>query len=223
MVSRERIISTIRSEKIVSILRGIPNDKLIRTIEAIHKGGISCVEITLNHSTQESYRETLDAIALARKHFGNDCMLGAGTVVNEDDVIAANNAGARFIVSPNTDERSIRKTRELMMVSLPGAYTPSEICNAYAWGADFVKVFPLEKSTAASYMTALNGPLAYIPKIAVAGVSLENLEEVMKAGAVGIGIGKNIAGAFVKDYNTDADFEKITENAAKYISVLKNF
>lgn len=220
MLSREIIAGTIKKEKIVSILRGVPRDKLIKTIEAIHKGGVSSVEITLNHTSNESYAESLACISMAREYFGDSCILGAGTVISEDDVINASNAGACFIVSPNTDERAIKKTRELNMVSLPGAYTPSEICNAYTWGADFVKVFPLNKENAVSYMTALNGPLAHIPKLAVSGVDLTNLEDVMKAGAVGVGIGKNIAGGFVKDYVSDEDFEKITSSAKQYTQIL---
>lgn len=220
---RERIIETIKKEKIVSILRGIPADKLIKTIEAIHKGGISCVEVTLNHTSPENLKASLDAISLASAHFGKDAMIGAGTVITAEDVELAAKAGAKFIVSPNTNREAIVRTRELGLVSLPGAYTPTEICNAYAYGADFVKVFPLEASTAVKYVKALKGPLAHIPLVAVSGVSVDNLEDVIKAGACGVGIGQNIAGAFVKDFTSDADFEKITANAKAFRDILAKF
>ena len=219
---REKIIGIIKRDKIVSILRGVPKDKLIRTIEAIHEGGINAVEVTLNHTSQEAMSESLECILLAREHFGDSMAVGAGTVIDEDDVIRASNAGALFIVSPNTDERAIKMTRSLGMVSLPGAYTPTEICEAYRWGADFVKVFPLEKSTAAGYIRNLKGPLAHIPLIAVGGVGTDNLDDVMKAGACGVGIGKNIAGAYVKDYVGD-DFKKITASARAYTEILKKY
>ena len=220
---REKIIETIKKEKIVSILRGIPCDKIVKTIEAIHKGGVSAVEITLNHTSEKALEESLECIRTARAHFGKQALIGAGTVIDADDVVKAANAGADFIVSPNTNEQAIKKTRELGLVSLPGAYTPTEICQAYSWGADFVKVFPLDSLTCVKYIKALKGPLAHIPLVAVSGVSTDNLADVMNAGACGVGIGQNIAGAFVKDFTCDADYEKITANAKAFTDVLKNF
>ncbi len=221
-MTRESIIEAIKRDKIVSILRGVPKDKLIRTIEAIHEGGVNAVEITLDHTSESAIANSLDCITLAREHFGDEVAIGAGTVIDEDDAVRVSNAGALFVVSPNADERAIKKTRTLGMVSLPGAYTPTEICAAYRWGADFVKVFPLEKATAASYIKSLKGPLAHIPLIAVGGVSPDNLDEVMSAGACGVGIGRNIAGAFVKDYDGD-DFKKITASAKAFTDILKKY
>ncbi len=161
-------------------------------------------------------------ISMIKERFGDAVEVGAGTVLDCNDVCAAKNAGATFLISPNTDESVIKTTKKLGLVSLPGAYTPSEICNAYNWGADFVKVFPIVGNPE-EYIKAIKAPLKHIPVLAVGGVNLDNAASVFKAGACGIGISSGLVKANeVEKFETDKDFAVITERTKKYMEIIAN-
>lgn len=219
---QKSVIKKISERKMIVILRGIPDDKIIKTVGAIIKGGCNLVEITFDHTSTEALARTPAQIKAVKDHFGDEVEIGAGTVLDGNDVCAAKNAGATFMISPNTDESVIKTTKKLGLVSIPGAYTPTEICNAYNWGADFIKLFPLT-GNAAEYIKAVKAPLKHIPLLAVGGVTVENVEEFFSAGAVGFGIGSAIAkGNEVAKFETDEDFDIITERVKKFVSAIEN-
>ena len=99
------------------------------------------------------------------------------------------------------------------------AYTPSEIIEAYHFGADFIKVFPAN-SLGSQYISSIREPISNIPLLAVGGVGLENLKEFLAAGAAGVGIGGNLVD---KSYINEARFEALTENAREYVKAVKFF
>ena len=144
-------------------------------------------------------------------------MIGAGTVLTEEQVVLTAKAGGRFIISPNTDRQVIEKTKELGLISMPGAYTPSEIADAHKYGADFVKLFPVT-ALGAAYVKAVRAPLSHIPLLAVGGVDLSNLEEYAKAGVVGFGIGGNIIDKKLLDAQ---DYPAITRLAEEYVTKIQ--
>ena len=123
-------------------------------------------------------------------------------------------AGASYIISPDTDVDVIRKTRELGLVSLPGAYTPSEAKQAYNAGADFVKLFPCV-GDAPAYIKALCGPLNHIRFLAVGGVNENNAADFLKAGALGVGVGGNLVN---KDWIKAGEYDKVRDAAKKYVA-----
>ena len=139
--------------------------------------------------------------------------MGAGTVTTLEMLDAAYQAGAKFIVSPDMNPEIIAKTAELGLVSMPGAMTPTEILAAYRAGADFVKVFPAT-SLGAAYVKAVRGPFNHIPLLAVGGVNEKNVDEFIKAGAVGAGVGGNLVN---KDWIAAGEFDKITALAKEFI------
>ena len=143
--------------------------------------------------------------------------MGAGTVITEKQVELTKNAGGRFIISPDTFDAVISKTRELDMVSMPGALTPSEIQAAYRFGADFVKVFPVT-NLGTEYVKAIKAPLSHIKLLAVGGINENNMKDYFKAGVCGFGIGSNIVNKKLID---DNNFEAITELAKKYTRVIE--
>ena len=221
--ARQNIIEKIRREKMIAILRGIPEDKLIPTVRAIADGGCTLVEVTFDHTSAETLDITKRGIAALCEHFGDTVAVGAGTVLDCNDVFAAKNAGAAFLISPNTDEAVITSTRKMGLVSIPGAYTASEVCNAYKWGADFVKLFPL-CGDPVEYIRALRAPLRHIPMLAVGGVCPENLKQVMKTGVSGVGIGSGIAvGSEIEQYTAESDYTVITERVKTYRRILSEF
>lgn len=217
---QKQVIERIKERRMIVILRGLPDDKIIPTVDAIIRGGCELVEITFDHTSTEALSRTPRQIKAVKEHFGDAVEIGAGTVLDGSDVCAAKNAGATFMISPNADESVIKTTKKLGLVSIPGAYTPTEICNAYNWGADFVKLFPLS-SGSADYIKAVKAPLKHIPLLAVGGVTPDNLSDFIKAGAVGIGVGSAVVKAIeIESFESEEDFSVITDRVKKFIAAL---
>lgn len=214
MLNREEIIKDIEANKIIVILRGFTQEQLIDTVTAMSKGGVKLVEVTFDQSGKTSDQETADNIAALKKHFLGKVRIGAGTVMTEAQVEIAFNAGAEFIISPDCCEAVINKTRELGMVSIPGAFTPTEIANAHRYGADFVKLFP-NSEMKPSYLKALTAPLSHIKILAVGGVNADNMAEYFAAGAKGIGVATAIAD---KQLIQSGDFDGIIQKAKSFTS-----
>ena len=214
---REQVINSVKKEKLITIVRGVPKDKLIPLAEAMYSGGIRLLEITYSADGKISDEETAANIKMLAEHFDGRMHIGAGTVLTEKQVELTKNAGGKFIISPDTNENVIKKTRELGLVSMPGALTPSEIQAAHRFGADFVKLFPV-CSLGSEYVKAIKAPLSHIDVLAVGGVHEKNMAEYLDAGACGFGIGSNIID---KKALSEGNYEAITELAKKFVSVVK--
>ena len=137
MLNRKEIIKDIEENKIIVIMRGFSAEQLIRSVDAMEKGGIRLVEVTFDQTGAISDNMTAEYISTLKENFNGRVRIGAGTVMTEKQVELAYNAGAEFIISPDCYEAVIKKTRELGMVSIPGAFTPTEAANAHRFGADF--------------------------------------------------------------------------------------
>ena len=209
---KNNTINLIERKKIIVIVRGVEKEKLIPLAEAMYNGGIRLLEVTFDARGIIDDKETATNIAMLTKHFGGEMIIGAGTVLTEEQVELANNSGGRFIISPDTYENVIKKTKALNMVSVPGALTPSEVQAAYRYGADFVKMFPIT-NMGVEYVKAVKAPLSHIKLLAVGGITENNMQDYLKAGVCGFGIGSNIVNKNLLDNNK---FEKITELAQKY-------
>lgn len=175
--------------RIIAILRGASKEKLLGLAQAIYKGGIKNIEVTLVHQSEETVKASLEKINMLA-NCSLDINVGAGTVLTDKQVRQAYEAGAKYIISPDSKESVIKATKELGLVSIPGALTPCEIVAAYDWGADIVKVFPIN-SLGLGYFKAIKAPLAHIPMAAVGGVNAENIADYFKAGAASVGVGGN--------------------------------
>lgn len=214
---REQIIQTIEQEKLVVIVRGVAREKLIPLAEAMYAGGVRLLEITYSANGAVSDEDTAENIRMLAEHFGDRMYIGAGTVIKPEQVELTKKAGGHFIISPDTCEAVIRKTRELEMVSMPGALTATEIQTAHRAGADFVKMFPIT-SMGTSYVKAVKAPLSHIRLLAVGGVDLENIKDYLKAGVCGFGVGSNIID---KTMLAEEDYTGITALAKAYTEAVK--
>ena len=213
----DRLIQLIENEKIIVIVRGMASEKLIPLAEAMYSGGIRFLELTYSADGRVSDEKNAENIKMLSEHFENKIYIGAGTVLNERQVELTKEAGGKFIISPDTNPCVIQRTKELGMVSIPGALTPSEIQVAHRSGADFVKLFPIT-NLGADYVKAIKAPLSHIRLLAVGGVNENNLSEYLRAGVCGFGIGSNIVSKKLVDEN---NYEEITELAKKYVSAVK--
>jgi len=211
-------IKTIEENKIIVIVRGVEREKLVSLCEAMYNGGIKAVECTYDATGKISDEEISENIRLLVDNFGDIMIIGAGTVLTKKQVALTKAAGGKFIISPDTNPKIIKYTKRQGLVSIPGALTPSEIALSARTGADFVKVFPVNLF-GPDYIKTIKAPLSHIKLLAVNGITAENMNEYLSAGAVGVGIGGGIVD---KKLIAENDFEGITIAAQKYCEEAKN-
>ena len=182
-----------------------------KILTALKHSGINTAEIT--------FRTACAAEAIARiTEALPDMLVGAGTVMSPEEVMLAYNAGASYIISPNCDPEVIELTRKLGLVSIPAAFTATEIGAAIKHGADYIKLFPAYRA-GDGYVKAVKAPLADAKLLAVGGVSAENAGEWLKKGFCGVGVGSNL-------YNNKlieaGDFAALTELAKKFVMAVRS-
>ena len=211
---REEVIQKVYDKKIIAIARGLSQEHMLGLANALLAGGVEMMEVTFNQKDPDSFRDTADMIHLLNEKVGDRMLIGAGTVTTVALAELAYEAGARYIVSPNTRQDVIERTHELDMVSMPGALTPSEVFDAYTYGADFVKLFPISVLGSA-YVKALRAPLSNIPLLAVGGINEKNLKEFYDAGVVGTGVGGNLVN---KKWVMNGEFDKISQVARELVA-----
>jgi 2-dehydro-3-deoxyphosphogluconate aldolase/(4S)-4-hydroxy-2-oxoglutarate aldolase len=193
----------IRQTGIIAIIRGdFPFERLLAIAGAIAEGGVSVVEVTLNS------RGALEGIAALRRQAGDDMLIGAGTVRTLEEVNAALDAGAQFLVSPNFDPASVARSQEVGVLHLPGVFTASEAQTAYAAGCQMVKLFPAD-ALGPRYLKALRAPLNDIDFVPTGGIEAANIADFVRAGAVAFGVGSSL----VK--SADQDLADLREKAAR--------
>lgn len=217
MVDIQQVIDGIRREKMIAILRGLPEDQLLRTAEALYAGGIRFIECTFDHAREDCIEANSRMIAQLAGHFAGRMHVGAGTVLTCEEVDATIAAGGEFIISPNADAEVIRYTREKGAVSIPGALTPTEIVGAWKAGAHFVKVFPAG-DLGVSYIKSVRAPLRHIPMLAVGGITPEIIPEYLKAGVSGFGVSGPLLPKGALETGND---QAITERARLFVSAAK--
>ncbi len=180
------MFSQIRNKQLIAILRGVCPTKVLDVAAVLVEAGIHIIEVPLNSP------EPLISIAKLANAYGENIMIGAGTVLNTNSVDAVHRAGGKLIVSPNVDKAVIKRTKELAMVSAPGFATPTEGFAAIDAGADILKMFPAG-SFGASYLSAIKAVLPNNkPVYAVGGVGPAEMQDFVTAGASGFGLGSNL-------------------------------
>ncbi|KGT38414.1 2-dehydro-3-deoxyphosphogluconate aldolase [Heyndrickxia coagulans P38] len=205
-------LNTIINTKIVAIIRGADPKDVLSIVKALHEGGIRAVEIALNSPG------ALDSIKEVTSEMGTDMMVGAGTALDPESARAALLAGARFILSPTLNLETIKMTKRYGAVSIPGAYTPTEILQAFEAGADIIKVFPAS-ALGPGYFKDVHGPLSQIPLLPTGGVNLDNVRAYIEAGASGVAVASALVNT--NEEVTDSYLRSLTEKAKQYIEKAK--
>ena len=208
----------IEKEGLIVIFRGVELCKMEKTLNALYDGGVRIIEIAFNPSDSETISKTTTLIKEARRVMGDKILIGAGTVICEEYVVAAYEAGVDFIFSPDTDLDVIRLTKKLGMVSIPGALTPTECKTAFKNGADIIKLFPATINDI-DYITGITRPLSHIPFICVGGTNENTIEAFIKAGAKGVGTGISI---LKPDLIEKEDYAEITRLAKLHIDKINS-
>ena len=207
----------IEREGLIVIFRGVPLKKIENTVKALYEGGVRIIEIAFNPSDSDTVSKTCALIKEARRVMGDKLLIGAGTVICEEYVVAAYEAGVDFIFSPDTDIDVIRLTKKLGLISIPGALTPTECKTAYKNGADIIKLFPATINDI-DYITGITRPLSHIPFICVGGTNVDTIKAFIKAGAKGVGTGISI---LKPELIANDDYAEITRLAKLHIDRIK--
>lgn len=176
------ILKRLIEGKVVAVVRLDSGDQLIKVAEALKAGGITAIEFTV--PTPNS----LEMIKQASTHFGDEVIMGAGTVLDPETARAAILAGAQFIVTPALKLATIDLCHRYGKPVIPGTLTPTEILTAWEAGADMVKVFPAD-ALGPGYIKAVLAPLPQVRLVPTGGVSADNAADYIKAGAIALGVG----------------------------------
>ncbi|MGG7665138.1 bifunctional 4-hydroxy-2-oxoglutarate aldolase/2-dehydro-3-deoxy-phosphogluconate aldolase [Dyadobacter sp. BHUBP1] len=182
---------------LVGIIRNVSPEDVKRILPIYREAGLTTVEITMNTPGATD----MIRYALENEHYGLN--IGAGTVCTKDDLDAALDAGAQFIVTPVLSKKVIKSCVKKGVPVFPGAYTPTEIFQASSWGASMVKIYPAT-ALGPGYIKDVKAPMNQLKLLPTGGVSLENMEAFLKAGANGLGIGGQLFDKkLIQDKNWD--------------------
>jgi 2-dehydro-3-deoxyphosphogluconate aldolase / (4S)-4-hydroxy-2-oxoglutarate aldolase len=211
-MEKHQVLERIRSIGIIPVVRASSGDEALQAVEAIKAGGLSILEITM---TVPGAVRIIETIA---ERYGDEVLVGAGTVLDAETAQDCLRAGAQFVVSPALNLETISFCRKAECAVMPGALTPTEIVQAWAAGADFVKVFPCGAMGGASYIKSLRAPLPQIELVPTGGVSLTTAADFIEAGAVAIGVGADLVD--LKAIRA-GDSEKVTKMTRAYIEAVR--
>jgi 2-dehydro-3-deoxyphosphogluconate aldolase / (4S)-4-hydroxy-2-oxoglutarate aldolase len=202
-MSREEILQNIIDNVAVAVLRLNDGNKFEKVALALNAGGVKSIELTM------TMPHAVEILSRARKNFDGQMLLGMGSVLNEQMAMDAINAGAAYIVSPIYKKEIIDAAHRFNLPVMPGAFSPTEILEAFEYGADVVKVFPADV-LGMEFFKGIKAPMPHLKLMPTGGVSLTNAGEWIKVGACAVGIGTALLNKKAIDENR---FEVLTENA----------
>ena len=208
----------IEENKIICICRRVYGDKLLKLAHALFDGGIKMMEVTFDQIDPNCNQKTAEAISMLTREFGGSMHFGAGTVLNCEQIDVAKAAGAEYIISPNTNVDVIKYTKELGLISIPGAMTPSEVITAHESGADFVKLFPAGY-LGCGYIKDILGPISHVKMIATGGINEGNLRDYLDLGIVGAGISGRLTERKLID---EGSFDEFTSRAKSFVDIAQS-
>lgn len=203
-------LSKIAESGLVAIIRGIEKKYLLPAVSALMEGGCNIVEVTCDTP------DAMEMIDTLNKHFGNDLLIGAGTVLDRETARIAILSGAQFILMPHLSEDVIEICNLYGKDVIPGVMTPTEITQALRLGCKMVKVFPAS-ALGPKYFKDILGPIAQVQMMAVGGINIANAADYLKAGAVALGIGKNLVN---RELTERGNYSEITAKTKEYLKII---
>ncbi|PSQ76144.1 MAG: 2-dehydro-3-deoxyphosphogluconate aldolase [Bacteroidetes bacterium QH_8_67_23] len=205
MPDRQNIAERLESIGAAAVIRMTETDRLLRVSEALAKGGVEAIEITM------TVPGAVEMIEAAHHELGDDVLLGVGSVTTPGQAREAVDAGARFVVSPVFKEEVVEATLDTSAVAMPAGFTPTEIQRAHEAGADFVKVFPASVH-GKKFIKAVRAPLPHLKLVPTGGVSLDDAGDWIDAGAAMVGVGSALLD---QDAIAAGDYATLTDNARR--------
>jgi 2-dehydro-3-deoxyphosphogluconate aldolase/(4S)-4-hydroxy-2-oxoglutarate aldolase len=209
-------IEAIMQHKLVAIVRRVAPKDILATAKALYEGGIRLLEVTFDQASPTCVAEVVESLERLKPMRDLGMRIGTGTTLTIEQVEAAKQAEAEFVLAPDTNIEVIKATKDAGMVAIPGAFTPSEIMSAWNAGADIVKLFPAA-NLGIPYFKAIRGPISHVPLMAVGGVDEKNVKQFLDAGFNSCGIGSNLVR---RDLIEAGKFDELTKIASTFIEAL---
>jgi 2-dehydro-3-deoxyphosphogluconate aldolase/(4S)-4-hydroxy-2-oxoglutarate aldolase len=211
-MSKERTLHTLLEIGIVPIVRADSAEKALRAAQAICRGGLRALEVTM------TVPKAIRVIEKVADEFGAEMLIGAGSVLDAETARACMLAGAEFFVTPALNLKTIEICHRYGKIVMPGALTPTEVLTAWEAGADLVKIFPCGNLGGPKYIKALKAPLPQVLMVPTGGVSLDNTAEFFKAGSSAVAVGSELCD---KQAMADGRYEVIEQNARQFLEVVQ--
>lgn len=209
-MKREEVLKSIKDAGVVAVVRGDSKEEALKVVEAVAKGGIKIMELTM------TVPNPIDVIKeVAEKYKGTDIVVGAGTVLDSETARACILAGAEFVVSPYLDIETIKLCNRYKVAVMPGIMTVKDAVTAFEYGVDVAKIFPANLYGPA-VIKSFKGPLPQGDFMPTGGVSIANLHEWIEAGAVAVGTG----GDLTKGAKT-GDYELVEKTAKEFVEAYR--
>jgi len=211
-MDKQKIRDRILEIGIVPVVRAASSQQAVIAADAVCRGGIPIVEITM------TVPGAIEVIRQLRKSSLAEVLIGAGTVLDVEMARVCADAGAQFLVSPGLNLETVEFAVSQGVLMMAGALTPTEVITAWKAGSDFVKVFPCGNVGGAKYIKALKGPLPQVPLVPTGGVNLDTAAEFIEAGAAALGVGGELVQTEALKTGKP---EIIVENARKFLKIVK--
>ena len=196
---------------VVAVIRAPSKELLTDITRALLAGGVISIEVTM------STPDAIAGIEMLARQFGDQALIGVGTVLKPETARDAIAAGAKFVVSPAFDPEVVAVANREEVAVIPGAFTPTEILRAWNGGADVVKVFP-STALGPGYFKDVLAPLPFLKLTPTGGVDAKNAGAWIKAGAVCVGAGSSLVS---KDAMQNRDWNAISDNAKAFVAAVK--
>jgi 2-dehydro-3-deoxyphosphogluconate aldolase / (4S)-4-hydroxy-2-oxoglutarate aldolase len=210
-MNKAEALEKVKELGLLAVIRGPSPELTIKMVEALVAGDVLGIEITYSTPNAE------DVVRVLSTKFGGSIVLGMGTLTKPEQAPCAREAGANFLVSPICEPGLVKGMVASGLVTMAGAFTPTEVFQAYSLGVDVVKIFPGSQGGPA-YMKALKGPFPYIPMMPTGGVNAGNMAEWFAVGAVALGAGSELC---PPQLAKDGKFDEITKRASEFVKVVK--
>jgi 2-dehydro-3-deoxyphosphogluconate aldolase/(4S)-4-hydroxy-2-oxoglutarate aldolase len=210
ILKKYKILNQLHENYLVAVVRGNDEDETKKIVDEIIKGGFKNIEITFTVPNAE------EVINQVHKQYGDDIVLGAGTVLDAATAQIAINKGAQYIVSPHLDTDISKLCNIYSIPYLPGCSSATEIIEALRYGSDLIKLFP-GGQLGAGFIKDIKGPVPNVELMPSGGVNLDNVSDWIEKGSFAVGIGGDLTKEF-----TGNNFEVISEKAQKYVEAVRN-
>jgi 2-dehydro-3-deoxyphosphogluconate aldolase/(4S)-4-hydroxy-2-oxoglutarate aldolase len=209
-MEKQAVLERIKILGALAVIRGPSVELTVKMVGALVAGGVKGIEITYSTPNAEQVVAELD------RTFGDEILLGMGTLIETSQAQSAMAAGAKFLVSPVCEPEVVKAMVATGLATMVGALTPTEVLQAYRLGADIVKIFPGSLG-GPGYIKALKGPFPYIPMMPTGGVSAENVTDWFAAGVAAVGAGSELC---PPQLAREGKFDEITLRAVEFMKVV---
>ena len=211
---RDHTRQQLLSDKLIPILRGDFLQHLDSIATTLIGSGVHILEITMNSPN------ALQMIEHLARHYGDQALIGAGTVTDVDHVSQVKACGGKFIVALNTYPAVIQAAIDHELEPIPGAFTATEMCDAVRAGAQLIKLFPASQVNP-DYIRLIHGPLPHVHVFTTGGIHLGNAKAYLDAGAAGIGVGSDLVS---KQFDgSQQAIQTVSQNAMKLVTLCQQY